>query len=221
MSQTPDGIRLAVVGPDPGALAVTLIDTVTVAPDALADAAAGPAVSAAAPRNQLTPVERLALSVVAQSAATQQDSLAPLFANLGAVAASNALPAKLQQAVMEVLAQRTALDENLTGNDIQHAVRKSGLFFEASLAPESVRPAAGVPDLKAALIVLRQTLSSNAFVLAWQNRSCRYPHCVNGRSSTVRCARNSHTALSRCWSARCGHFDARPGVQCCGPDRST
>jgi hypothetical protein len=161
VSQTPDGIRLAVVGPDSGALAVTLIDTVTVAPDALADAAAGPAVSAAAPRNQLTPVERLALSVVAQSAATQQDSLAPLFANLGAVAASNALPAKLQQAVMEVLAQRTALDENLTGNDIQHAVRKSGLFFEASLASESVRPAAGVPDLKAALIVLRQTLLSS------------------------------------------------------------
>ena len=161
VSQTPDGIRLAVVGPDPGALAVTLIDTVTVAPDALADAAAGPAVSAAAPRNQLTPVERLALSVVAQSAATQQDSLAPLFANLGAVAASNALPTKLQQAVMEVLAQRTALDENLTGNDIQHAVRKSGLFFEASLASESVRPAAGVPDLKAALIVLRQTLLSS------------------------------------------------------------
>ena len=62
---------------------------------------------------------------------------------------------------MEVLAQRTALDENLTGNDIQHAVRQSGLFFEASLASESVRPAAGVPDLKAALIVLRQTLLSS------------------------------------------------------------
>src|SRR4051812_15701012 len=94
VSQTPDGIRLAVVGPDSGAPAVTLIETVTVTPDALAGAAAGPAVGAAAPRNQLTPVERLALSVVAQSAATQQDSLAPLFANLGAVAASNVLPAQ-------------------------------------------------------------------------------------------------------------------------------
>jgi hypothetical protein len=161
VSQTPDGIRLAVVGPDSGAPAVTLIDTVPVTPDALAGAAAGPAVGAAAPRNQLTPVERLAVSVAAQSAATQQESLAPLFANLGAVAASNALPTKLQQAVMEVLAQRTTLDQNLTGNDIKHAVQKSGLFLEASLASESVRPAAGVPDLKAALIVLRQTLLSS------------------------------------------------------------
>jgi hypothetical protein len=129
VSQTPDGIRLAVVGPDSGAPAVTLIETVTVTPDALAGAAAGPAVGAAAPRNQLTPVERLALSVVAQSAATQQDSLAPLFANLGAVAASNVLPLKLQQAVREVLAQRTTLDQHLTGNDIKHAVQKSGLFL--------------------------------------------------------------------------------------------
>jgi hypothetical protein len=161
VSQTPDGIRLAVVGPDSGAPAVTLIDTVPVTPGALAGAAAGPAMGAAAPRIQLTPVERLALSVAAQSAATQQDSLAPLFANLGAVAASNALPTKLQQAVMEVLAQRTTLDENLTGNDIKHAVQKSGLFLEASLALESVRPAPGVPDLKAALIVLRQTLLSS------------------------------------------------------------
>jgi hypothetical protein len=161
VSQTPDGIRLAVVGPDSGAPPVTLVETVTVTPDAVAGVAAGPAVGAAAPRNQLTPVERLAVSVVAESAATQQDSLAPLFANLGAVAASNVLPLKLQQAVREVLAQRTTLDQNLTGNEIKHAVQKSGLFLEASLASESVRPAPGVPDLKAALIVLRQTLLSS------------------------------------------------------------
>jgi hypothetical protein len=161
VSQTPDGIRLAVVGRDSGAPAVTSTDTVTLAPDALVDAAASPAVSAAAPKNVLTPLERLAVSVVAQSAATQQQSLAPLFANLGAVAASNALPPKLQQAVMQVLAQRTSLDQNLTGNDIKNAAQKSGLFLEASLASKSVAQAAGVPDLKAALIVLRQTLLSS------------------------------------------------------------
>ena len=72
--------------------------------------------------------------------------------------ASN-LPPKLQQAMAQVLAQQTSLDQNLDGGDIKTAFQKSGLFLEASLASGSV-PASGVPDLKAALIVLRQTLQS-------------------------------------------------------------
>jgi hypothetical protein len=67
----------------------------------------------------------------------------------------------LQQAVAQVLAQRTGLDQNLGGRDIQNAFQKSGLFLEASLASGSASPASsasGIPDLKAALIVLRQTL---------------------------------------------------------------
>ncbi len=62
---------------------------------------------------------------------------------------------------MQVLAQRTSLDPGLTGNDIRNAFQKSGLFLEASLAAGSVSPAGGIPDLKAALIVLRQTLVSS------------------------------------------------------------
>jgi hypothetical protein len=62
---------------------------------------------------------------------------------------------------MQVLAQRTSLDQNLRGSGLQNAFQKSGLFLEASLASESVPPAAGIPDLKAALIVLRQTLLSS------------------------------------------------------------
>jgi hypothetical protein len=61
---------------------------------------------------------------------------------------------------MQVLAQQTSLDQNLTGGDIKNAFQKSGLFLEASLASGSVSSAAGMPDLKAALIVLRQTLVS-------------------------------------------------------------
>jgi hypothetical protein len=60
-----------------------------------------------------------------------------------------------------LLAQRTSLDQNLTGGDVKNAVQKSGLFLEASLASESVSSASGIPDLKAALIVLRQTLFSS------------------------------------------------------------
>jgi hypothetical protein len=112
-----------------------------------------------APRSVLTPVERAAVLVAAQTAATEQDSLAPLFANLGAAASSDSLPPKLQQAIAQVLAQQTSLDQNLGGNDIKTAFQKSGIFLEASLATGSVPPS-GVSDLKAALIVLRQTLQS-------------------------------------------------------------
>jgi hypothetical protein len=152
VSQTEGGIRLALAGQGAGA-AVT--DSVSLAPAALADAVANPSAPATPLKSALTPLERLAVSTAAQSAASQQGGQSQLFANLG-VAATSGLPQKLQQAVMQLLAQRTSLDQNLTGGEIKNAFQKSGLFLEASLA--SGPPAAGVPDLKAALIVLRQTL---------------------------------------------------------------
>ena len=162
VSQTPDGIRLAVVGKGAGPSVGTSPDTVALAPNAIADAAATPSLGASPPpRIELTPLEQMAVSVAAQSAATQQGSQAPLFANLGVAAAAGGLPPKLQQAVMQVLAQQTSLDQNLAGSDVKNAFQKSGLFLEASLASGSVSTAAGMPDLKAALIVLRQTLLSS------------------------------------------------------------
>ena len=133
------------------------------APNAQVTAPAAPAApSAVAPAQSdpLTPLERIAVSVASESAATQQESLSPLFANLNTVVALNGLPPALQQAVVQVLAQQTSLDPNLTGGDIQTAFQKSGLFLEASLAAGSVPPGSGIPDLKAALIVLRQTLAA-------------------------------------------------------------
>lgn len=153
VSQTKDGIRLALIGQggDAG-------DAVTLSPEALVDAAASrPTIVTS--KNVLTPVERAAVSIAAQTAATEQESLAPLFANLGAAVSSSSLPPKLQQAIAQVLAQQTSLDQNLDGGDIKNAFQKSGIFLEASLAAGSV-PSSGVPDLKAALIVLRQTLQS-------------------------------------------------------------
>jgi hypothetical protein len=121
---------------------------------------AGAIANAAAPNDRLSPLERIAVSVATETAATEQQSLAPLFANLGAVATSSNLPPALQQAVVQVLAQQTSLDQNLGGGDIQNAFQKSGLFLEASLASGSLPATGGVPDLKAALIVLRQTLAN-------------------------------------------------------------
>jgi hypothetical protein len=175
VSQTPEGIKLAVVGQGngnagisasagEGAVSPNIVSPDIVSPD-LATPAAKVTVSAEAtdvtpPKNQLTPLQAIAVSAAAQTAATRQGSLAPLFANLEAVAASDALPEKLQQAIAPLLVLRPNLDQNLTGNDVKAAFKSSGLFLESSLASGSAAPspAAGVPDLKAALIVLRQTL---------------------------------------------------------------
>jgi hypothetical protein len=161
VSQTPDGVRLAVVGS--GGAAGTPADpiTTTLSSDASIAAAASPSTGGALSKNVLTPLQQAAVAAAATGAATQQNSLAPLFANLDVAALSNSLPPKLQQAVLQVLAQRTSLDPGLTGNDVKNAFQKSGLLLEASLASGSVPLQASVPDLKAALIVLRQTLLSS------------------------------------------------------------
>lgn len=115
--------------------------------------------SANAARNSLTPAERLAVSAASAEAATRQGSQAPLFANLAAVVTGSNLPAGLKQAVLDVLSQQTPLDAGLDGGDIKTAFQKSGLFLEASLARAA--PSSGAtPDLKAALLVLRQTLAT-------------------------------------------------------------
>jgi hypothetical protein len=158
VSQTDGGIRLSIVPGESQAPAGTSLDAVALTPNAPVAAAASPAVNAAASIDRLTPLERTAIAVASETAVTQQGSQAPLFANLGALAASNSLPPALQQAIVQVLTQRTSLDQNLDGGDIQSAFQKSGLFLEASLASDAVLPSAGIPDLKAALIVLRQTL---------------------------------------------------------------
>lgn len=156
VSHTSDGIRLALAGQGGDAAGVAS-DAVTLSPDAQVDVANRPTIVAA--KSVLTPVERAAVSAAAQTAATEQDSLAPLFANLGAAATSGNLPPKLQQAIAQVLAQQTSLDQNLAGADIKNAFQKSGILLEASLASGTVPPS-GTPDLKAALIVLRQTLQT-------------------------------------------------------------
>jgi hypothetical protein len=175
VSQTPEGIKLAVVGQGnsnagiaaaagEGAASPNIVapDLAAPAANVFVSAEAKPATDVTPPQNPLTPLQALAISTAAQTAATRQGSLAPLFANLELVAASDALSGKLQQAVAPLLALRPNLDRNLTGNDVKAAFKSSGLFLESSLASGSGAPssAAGVPDLKAALIVLRQTLLS-------------------------------------------------------------
>jgi hypothetical protein len=157
VSQTANGIGLAIVNQQ-GAAGAAGASAVTLAPD-LAAALATPVTTVAG--NQLTPLETLAVSLATGTAATQQTSLAPLFANLDAATGLSALPAQVQQAVAQALSLRTSLDQNLSGGDIRQAFQGSGLFLEASLASGSLPVAGVVPDLKAALIVLRQALASS------------------------------------------------------------
>ena len=135
-------------------------DTVTLAPGAVANVvvSATPVTIA----SQLTPLETIGgLGGGADRGDTAGKSLAPLFANLGVAARADGLPPQVQQAVAQVLAQRTSLDQNLTGDDIKKAFESSGLFLEASLASGSVPSSSAAPDLKAALIVFRQALTTS------------------------------------------------------------
>jgi hypothetical protein len=158
VSQTDNGIRLTNVTDVAGAPA----DAVKLSPDALADAPAAPAtpVTVGLSKAVLTPLEKATVTIAAQTAATEQGGQAPLFANLASVVNSPALPPKLLQAVQQVLAQQTDLAGDLSGADIKAAFEKSGLFLEATLSTGAVPSDGTVPDLKAALLVLRQTLQT-------------------------------------------------------------
>ncbi|WP_426442279.1 flagellar hook-length control protein FliK [Bradyrhizobium genosp. P] len=159
VSQTQDGVRLQIVGSGAGATGGSS-DAVTLSPGIVTGLGANSQTNATTLGAVLTPLERVTVTTAVQSAATVQGSQAALFANLAAIVAAN-LPPKLQAAIAQVLAQQTSLDDNLNGDAVKAAFQKSGLLFEASLA-SGIAPFDGsAPDLKAALIVLRQTLQSS------------------------------------------------------------
>jgi hypothetical protein len=169
VSQTPGGIGLSIVnqpstptgqaGQTSAGAGATSDAVLTLSPSLAASLAANLTTDAVTPSNPLTPLETLAVSVAAQTAVTQQTSLAPLFADLGVAAGLPNLSPQVQQAVAQVLAQQIPLDQNLTADAVQQAFQSSGLFLENSLASGSALGSSGIPDLKAALLVLRQTLT--------------------------------------------------------------
>lgn len=162
VSQNDGTVRLAVVNGAGEASA----DQVTLTPTAASLIDSPPlAPSATAARNPLTPAEQVAVTVASAEAVTKQGSQAPLFANLTSVVTGSDLPVGLKQAVLDVLAQQTPLNTALDGGDIESAFQKSGLFLEASFAVGTTPPSGAVPDLKAALLVLRQTLAATSGTL--------------------------------------------------------
>jgi hypothetical protein len=96
------------------------------------------------------------LEAAIANAAGRQGGLAPLMADLEQALASPALPAPVKAAMAEVLSLRTPLTATPTAGEIRNAMSTSGVFLEPRLAAGT--PAQ--PDLKAALLVLRQALRS-------------------------------------------------------------
>lgn len=156
VSQNPQGIKLAVVPPGGGG-AATVADVANPAVTQAAAATAKPA----APPAALNDLQALAVSSAVQTAAARQTGLSQLFANLAAATGAQSLPPQVQQAVVQLFALQPELSDNLTGARIQAAFEASGLFREKALAstPANQPQPAALPDLKSALIVLRQTLS--------------------------------------------------------------
>ncbi len=167
VSQTSNGIGLSIVnqsgtsaGQAGAGVAASSDPIITLSPSLAASLSANQTTEAAPPSNPLTPLETLAVSVAAQTAVTQQTSLATLFADLNVASGLPNLPPQVQQAAAQVLAQQIPLDQSITADAVQQAFQSSGLLLETSLASGSISAGGGVPDLKAALLVLRQTLTS-------------------------------------------------------------
>lgn len=168
VSQTDAGVRLAIVNQPvttttaQAALAASgpAVDRVTLGPQAIVvtSAQAAPSIVPAA-TPALTPQQAAAVATAAQTAVTQQTGLSALFANLDAAAKSGGMPAAVREAATQVLAQQLPTGGGVSGADIQKAFQNSGIFLEAALARGAASTGAAT-DLKAALLVLRQVLTT-------------------------------------------------------------
>jgi hypothetical protein len=158
VSQTPTGVRLAIVartlpegmaGAPPQGLAE--IDAPAIAPGkTAAEPSLRPLADPAALRDAL--VTRLVRDNVGRQA-----SLAPFFADLAEAARQGNLPPRLGEAAAQLLALRPALGENLTAQELRLAVAQAAPFLPSA---GKANQAATMPELKAALVVFRQILST-------------------------------------------------------------
>jgi len=105
-----------------------------------------------------------ALGAMLGEAATLQDSLAPLLANLAVAAASPNLPDAARATLGQLMAVLTPLDGEATGAALRFATQTSGLFLEAGLAAGLLAPGEDMPspgqDVKALLLTLISDLQA-------------------------------------------------------------
>ena len=155
MPVQPTGHAVAAAGP---AVTVQMAAALVQADLALLEAGAsatrpGPAAEPTSPAAQ-------AIKAAVAQAAGVQGGLAPLMADLRQAVESLALAPPLKAAAQQVLALQTPLSPKISAPALRQAVAQSGLFLEARLAATPEAPPG--PDLKAALLVLRQVLAAAA-----------------------------------------------------------
>jgi hypothetical protein len=130
-------------------------DVAAIATQVLADVEA--ATEALVPSPETSP-----LTAMVSEAATRQESLAPLLADLQVAVNAPALPADIRTTAAQILATQTPLGPGVTADQLQASAQRSGVFFEASLAAAAqseAAPASLPQDIKALLLQLTNELA--------------------------------------------------------------
>lgn len=136
--------------------AVRPVVATSVATNATAHSPPGNAPPQPAPTPPATP--QAALAQMVQISVPRQGPVTALTTALSGIAGRVVLPEPVARAAQQVLAGRVAIDApRFDGTALQAAVRGSGVFQEANLARG--QPLLQ-PDMKSALLTLRQTLTS-------------------------------------------------------------
>lgn len=154
----------------PASLAAGLAASVTASPATAGTATQPPAAQAAAP------APRVAAGPLLGAALANQDSLAPLFANLRSLAhgrVGTSVPAPFLKLANQILAQALPAEGGpLSAVQLKQAVQRSGLFLEARPAQGQATPSPQT-DLKAGLLALRAALAP--FMPALSDRAAAKP----------------------------------------------
>ena len=111
------------------------------------------------PQQQPPATPQQALAAARAAAAGRQASLAPMFAELSRAFENPGLPPELRAAIGQVLSLQLPATTPMTAETVRQAVARSGLFLEARMAAPEAAAEPPQPDLKAALLALRQLLA--------------------------------------------------------------
>jgi hypothetical protein len=110
--------------------------------------------------NLPAPAQPPALTAMVAAAATQQQGLAPLLADLGVAVNASAPPDAARATAAQILTSQTPLGPDVTAQALRSAAQNSGVFLEATLAA-SVLNQASAPNLLQDLKALLTQLSSD------------------------------------------------------------
>lgn len=142
----------------PAAVAGPVRPVVATTVTANATAHAPPGNTAPPPAAPPPATPQSALAQMVQASVPRQGSITALTTALSAIAGRVVLPEPVARAAQQVLAGRVAIDgPRFDGAALQTAMRGSGVFQEANLARGQ---GLTQPDIKSALLTLRNTLTS-------------------------------------------------------------